>query len=405
VRIYTVRNGNYTKYALAYYEGGKRVVKAFGDAIAAEERAKQVAARLDKGQRDVLKLKDVDAEQYTLAMLELRPLGLQLLSAVREYAEAKKLLDGADLLAAIRLHVRRQGHQLVERSVSEAVEELLVRLRKAGRSRRHSQTVQSHLRRFGEAFQMNISRVSARAMEGWLGELESKDGAPLSGRTRNNMRGSIISLFTFARALNYLPRDVQSEAEMIPVASVEVGEVGIFTPQEMEKLLRAAEGQGNIEALLWFSLGGFAGLRSAELIRLDWSAVDLAHGEIDARADITKTRQARHVPIPANLQAWLGCREERTGRIFPSEHTPTRAHHFAADNGVPWVPNGLRHSYGTYRLALGGISLDEVAREMGNSARMIETHYRAKAKRVKLRAQEWFGIFPKKKVAAFGSPA
>ncbi len=56
------------------------------------------------------------------------------------------------------------------------------------------------------------------------------------------------------------------------------------------------------------------------------------------------------------------------------------------------VPDGLRHSYASYRLPLLGGHLDALAGEMGNSVREIVGHYRKVTSRTT--AEEWFKIFP-----------
>ncbi len=47
---------------------------------------------------------------------------------------------------------------------------------------------------------------------------------------------------------------------------------------------------------------------------------------------------------------------------------------------VQWVPNGMRHSYITYRVALLD-SVERVAMEAGNSPDMVFRHYRSLATR------------------------
>jgi integrase len=49
----------------------------------------------------------------------------------------------------------------------------------------------------------------------------------------------------------------------------------------------------------------FAGLRMAELQRLEWSEIDLNRGFITVAAHKAKTRQRRLVPIADNLKEWL----------------------------------------------------------------------------------------------------
>jgi integrase len=242
---------------------------------------------------------------------------------------------------------------------------------------------------------MPLSSISSRSISAWLDELETPEGVAASGRTRNNYRASIIQLFSFSRSQKYLPRDLQTEAEQTPKAKAALGEVGVLSPADLAKLFSAAEQAGNEEAILWLALGAFSGLRSAELVRLRWDDIDLENHEIDARHDMTKTAAARYISISDNLHAWLAPFSAKKGSVFAGRRALDRTTTFAEAKGVIWPSNCLRHSFGTYRLARG-IAIHEVAREMGNSPRMIETHYRAKAKRVRQDAQAWFAIGPGK---------
>ena len=49
----------------------------------------------------------------------------------------------------------------------------------------------------------------------------------------------------------------------------------------------------------------FAGLRTSELLRLNWSEVNLARGYIEVKAEKTKSARRRLVEIMPNLAAWL----------------------------------------------------------------------------------------------------
>lgn len=333
---------------------------------------------------------DHDAEAYALAEIELKKVGTPLLTAVREYVQAKS--HHANIIEACREYASRFGG-VSPKTPAEATAELLLRVKKDKLSSRHIETLRAHLNRFSEAFQMPLSSINSRLISAWLDELETPEGEEASGRTRNNYRASIIQLFSFARTQKFLPRDLQTEAERTPKAKASLGVVGILSPSNLEKLLRAAESAGNEEAVLWLVLGAFSGLRSAELVRLRWEDIDLAGGEIDARADITKTGQARFVPITDNLRLWLAPFSERKGQIFSGRRALDRTTTFAEEQGLEWPSNCLRHSFGTYQLGLG-TAIHETAKWMGNSVRMIETHYRAKAKRVREEALAWFAIAP-----------
>jgi integrase len=57
-------------------------------------------------------------------------------------------------------------------------------------------------------------------------------------------------------------------------------ETGIFTPEEFRQLLHAAPPH----LLLILVIGGFAGMRRAEMNRLDWNAIDLDRRITEVRA-------------------------------------------------------------------------------------------------------------------------
>ena len=92
----------------------------------------------------------------------------------------------------------------------------------------------------------------------------------IGARGRNNIRMSIVMLFHFARSRGYLPKGQPTEAEEVPKAKERGGKIGILTPWQLAVLLR----EGDEEAKLYFSLAAFTGIRSAELIRLDWRDVN-----------------------------------------------------------------------------------------------------------------------------------
>ena len=60
---------------------------------------------------------------------------------------------------------------------------------------------------------------------------------------------------------------------------------------------------------------------------------------------------------------------------------------------MKWPKNGLRHSYGSYRLAQIK-NAAQVSLEMGNSPRMVFQHYREVV--TEKQAGQWFGILPKR---------
>ena len=89
----------------------------------------------------------------------------------------------------------------------------------------------------------------------------------MSGRTRNIYRNAVLQLFRYARGKRYLPRNEPTAVEDVASANAGEGTIEIYTPEELRLLLSNAP-----EKLLpFFAIGALAGLRSQEIMRLDWS--------------------------------------------------------------------------------------------------------------------------------------
>ena len=78
-------------------------------------------------------------------------------------------------------------------------------------------------------------------------------------------------------------------------------EILFYTPNELRALLESAE--GSMRAVI--AIGGLAGLRTAELLRLDWEDVWHVPGHIEISSGKSKTRQRRLVEMCPALSAWL----------------------------------------------------------------------------------------------------
>src|SRR5439155_23162523 len=305
--------------------------------------------------------------------------------AIEEYVEARRHA-GAGLIAAAKEHGRRHATATLRKSVGETVKETLEAKQQDGMSVRYLQSLRSHLNRFAEHFQMNVSSVTAAQIEDWL--RRTKRGP----RTRNNIRLSIVTLFNFAKARGYLPKAIPTEADHVAKAKDRGGDIGVFQPEQLATLLKEADE----EAKLYFAIGAFTGLRSAELIRLEWEDVNFARGYVQVGKPKSKPATRRLVPIHPNLSQWLAPYRGLTGIIFSSEHAADRAIACAKRNGIDWPNNVLRHSYATYRLAQCQDAA-RVALEMGNSPQMLFRNYRELADEKD--AADWFSIVPSEAAA------
>src|SRR5207248_4608051 len=71
------------------------------------------------------------------------------------------------------------------------------------------------------------------------------------------------------------------------------------------------------DVLPYIAIGLFAGLRRAEIERLDWSEVDFESGLIEVTARNAKTARRRHVTIQPNLREWLLPLRKHRGNVTP----------------------------------------------------------------------------------------
>jgi integrase len=341
----------------------------------------------------MLTLSSADRESYVTAVERLRPFAIPLHAAIEEYVSAREQLNGDGLMAVVRdFNARRR--QVAEKPVRAVVDELLAAKKRDGLSVRYLQTLRSHLNRFAAAFATNIGSVTAGLIDEWLARRN------VGPRARNNIRRSVVTLFHFAQARDYLPKGQPTEAEYVARAKDRGGKIGVFSPKQMARLM----GSAPPEHALFYALGGFSGLRRAEIERLEWKDFNFERSFIEVGKHKAKTATRRLVPIQPNLMRWLAPYRNRKGKPFKTRRDSDRAIAFAKDQGVDWPENALRHSYGTYRLAAVADAA-RVALEMGNSVAKLIHDYRELAD--ERDAKAWFNITPRgaKNVVQFSASA
>jgi integrase len=151
--------------------------------------------------------------------------------------------------------------------VSEVVEELINSKKNPSRNRKpasekYVKDLRSRLDRFSEAFKCPISSISPEDVREYL------DSLKLSGRTWFNHARILLTLFEFAKAMKYFPKEMDP-FDGIVVDYEDDAEVEVFSPEELEKILTAARS----ELIPFLVIAAFAGLRHEEICRLDWSDV------------------------------------------------------------------------------------------------------------------------------------
>lgn len=384
VKIYTGESRGNPLYTLAYYHAGKRVRKVFADLKEAREEARAKAQMLQTGELQALTLTDKDKAAYVAALESLRPTGKRLEIATAEYADAVKTLNGSGTLAdAISFYLRLHPKEVPQKLVTDLVSEMSEAKRADGASQLYLKDLRLRLAQFASRFNGFIGNITSSEIDDWL------RGLAVGARTRNNLRNSIVTLFRFAKSRGYLAKDRLTEADGLARAKERRNEIGILTPKQMAQLLAAAD----FDLVPFFAIGAFAGLRHWEMLRLTWADINFEEGHILVAAEKAKTAQRRIVPIQPNLAAWLAAHRKQTGRICPYERMTSSMNALVKEVGIQWPKNGLRHSYGSYRLAQIK-NAAQVSLEMGNSPRMVFQHYREVV--TEKQANQWFGLVPEK---------
>lgn len=115
--------------------------------------------------------------------------------------------------------------------MAEVVAELLKVKEARGASPRYLGDLRGRLAPFAEAFRKNVGDVTTAEVQEWL------DSLRLSTQTYANNRRVTYLLFEFAVARGYA---VDNPVAAVEIVTVRGGEIEIFTPSEVAKLLAAA---------------------------------------------------------------------------------------------------------------------------------------------------------------------
>lgn len=206
-----------------------------------------------------------------------------------------------------------------------------------------------------------VAEIQPSELDDWL------RGLNVAAQTRNNFRTVLGTLFEFAMLRGY---STYNPTVKIAKAKVVRRAPEIFTPAQMLAIL----GKAPHEFIPYLAIGGFAGLRSSEIERLDWSEIDLGQRLIHVKAEKAKTAQRRLVPISDNLAAWIAPHAKKAGPVVSSVRQQRKKTCKAAK--VTWLANALRHSFASYHLAHFK-NAAATAAELGHSSpAMLYRHYR-----------------------------
>jgi integrase len=351
VRNYRHKKRSHLKFVVNYREAGNRKRSFFETEAAAKSFAALKNSELIRHGKEGAEFPTALRIMAQNAVEHLKPFGKTITDAVQHYVAY--LEASAKSCTAVQL-----------------VKELVAAKEKDGASQRHVDDLRSRLNIFAEKFNgQPVATITSAEIDDWLRDL------PVSPVTRNHYRRLIILAFNFAVDRGYA---ISNPAVKTAEAREPKSKPGILSVEQANALLENA----SPEILPYIAIGLFAGLRRAEIERLDWSEVDFESGHIEVTAEKSKSKIAnRFVAMQPNLREWLLSVRKLKGNVTPSENFRELFEQARGDAGIKnWPDNALRHSFASYHVAHFK-DAKALALEMGHSdSGMLFNHYRALVK-------------------------
>ena len=337
-----------------------------------------------------------DATKFAEAIAILAPDGLSIVDAARHYKA---------FIAAEKLRVSGKP-------VAEALTEWVGSYDTKDRDALTKREISDKARLFGEAFgKLKIGELKADMLVTWIDGCQTRPGKLASPQTRANLRTKLSQFLNFSKLKGWIENN---PLQGLKVERPPRAPISIFDVNQVARLIAAADKSEHRAIVLpYAAICLFAGLRpNSEAEQLEWKDIHFATGDIHVRAETSKTREERFVPMEANLIAWLeSCPIRPPGPIIGKSYMRFRNAWEAVkreagykvgeqpEKGWPalaqdWPTDGTRHTYASMSLAIHK-SRAELAERMGNSETTIKSHYR-RAIREDV-AKAFWAIMPKAK--------
>ncbi len=385
VKIYTInRADGYKQFTLSWKEGGGRRTRTFACMDEARMVAQQITVKISNGWVIGGEATKRDLELLWHCQRQAEKFGVTLAAAVDEWVSARSAVEGITLSDAVRFYQAHRTDLLAVCPINRAANEFVESLRSKGVSDIYVRNASASLKKFADAVGGNVAEITVADINQYLTRL--KKLGPVS---KNGIRRNIVTMFGFAKRQGYLHPERKTAAELSESFRAPETEIEIFTPEEMERMLNVC----NARILPLVAIGAFAGIRSAEIRRLDWEDIKWDRGHIEIAGRKAKTAARRLVPLTENLKAWLAPWREAKGEIIKLSDPSGTLNDIAVKAKIPggWRQNALRHSFISYRVAETG-DVARTALEAGNSPKMIFRHYREVV--TEEDSAKWFSIMP-----------
>ncbi|MGE9268020.1 MAG: tyrosine-type recombinase/integrase [Verrucomicrobiales bacterium] len=267
------------------------------------------------------------------------------------------------------------------------------KLKEHGKTTNHLSRQKTYLDRIVEHTEnAPLAGITHTELQAWLDDLEQK----LGPKSVNDHRAAAVALWRWAEKKEIIsPQGNYNEAQKTtPLKLSKRSNVETYSPREMRLMLDHV----SPDLLPWLCIVAFSGIRSGELRGkgkepLTWDAVKRSQGVIDCPAHLSKNGKRKLVPIIPTLEHWLAHIGATSGSAPIVPRDPNKSETTKLGNLIEggWKKNGLRHSYGSYRIA-DTKDIAATSLEMDNSPAIIKKHYlEAKTEE---EAKEYFNLLP-----------
>jgi len=345
ISSYRLSSGRYM--VVWYNSNGQRQRRSRATLKETEELIEEVSEAIQSRVNGAMTLDDRQA--YNLARDIAETHNYTVLQAMREWEKSKAPYKG--------------------KKVREIIDELIAAKRKEQLSAPYVDRLEDDLITFAAAIPLEIEQVTAAHIKGFMNTCN------VGPRRLNNIRDQIVTLFRYARSQRYLAKDRTTEAEDITKLKVPRKTVETYEPEELAILIENTREHW----LPWILLSAFAGIRTFEVMRMDWASIRWSQKLIDLPPHVTKVNERRIIPMCDALIESLSRWRNATGTVCTDKIPQREIEQILAKTkhthpSFRWKHNALRHAYGSYRTALTQ-NIPQVALEMGNSVHMVKRHY------------------------------
>lgn len=350
-------------YYVQWRIDGVRKSKAFPSKETQFEFAKSLAGDVKRGGVEAFRLNEAEAREYRALRAQIGPdVSLEVVLAVWE--RSKRIEKTSSLL------IRDGVAAFLTAKKAEGMEE---------NTSRHYRTV---MNRFMLCFGERRAGILTREeIAEWAAGLKMAD------YSRHTHIKRIRSLFEWLRVQRHI---VASPCDGIKPNKIVQEEVEILTVEQCAELFK--QNAEHRELCGRLALEAFCGLRFSSAAQVVACDIGFADRGITLPAAKIKTRRRQFIDgLPANLWAWLEWSRPAEWSFTPRQYLKEKSDAFIRAK-IPHPHNCLRHSFGTYHMAMNKDASKTAAILCHTSPKMLYQHYKGVA--TEAQGAAYFQILP-----------